>query len=188
MLGVRVQVRAERKLVRVFHPSPQIRVHPRQQPRHRLQASARRRGVNVPLIGRMLERATENTEPEASPAPSSTTRVARDPGAQGKRRRALSIRQHQVDLQGRLSNPPHHFDRAVTLLASLMPRRNRPPIRRLGRQARRRLESSEVAALIRRRTAGATIAALASEFGIHPTTVIGHCQRAATRPRRDPSC
>ncbi len=36
--------------------------------------------INVALIGRMLERATENTEPESSPGPPATTRFARDPG------------------------------------------------------------------------------------------------------------
>ena len=57
MLGVRVQVRAERKLVRVFHRSPQIRVHPRQQPRHRLQASARNnREFRDTLIGVLSHR------------------------------------------------------------------------------------------------------------------------------------
>jgi transposase len=35
LLGARVQVRADRKLVRVFHRSQLIKVHPRQQPGHR---------------------------------------------------------------------------------------------------------------------------------------------------------
>ena len=63
-----------------------------------------------------------------------------------------------------------------------MCRRRLPSIRRPGRQAQRRLEPSEVAALTRKRTAGATIAALASEFAIHLTTVIGHLQRTSTKP------
>ena len=36
--------------------------------------------ISVPLIGRVLDRATENTEQEPSPAPPATTRFARDPG------------------------------------------------------------------------------------------------------------
>lgn len=35
--------------------------------------------TNVPLIGRMLERATEADQSEPSPAPPTTTRFARDP-------------------------------------------------------------------------------------------------------------
>jgi transposase len=35
LLGVRVQVRVDRKLVRVFHRSQLVKVHPRQQPGHR---------------------------------------------------------------------------------------------------------------------------------------------------------
>jgi hypothetical protein len=36
--------------------------------------------INVALIGRMLERATETTEPTPAPAPPTTSRFARDPG------------------------------------------------------------------------------------------------------------
>lgn len=150
LLGARVQVRADRKLVRVFHRGQLIKVHPRQQPGHRstdpadlplekttyalrdiahLQRLAAGHGeaigayaaavldtplpwtkmrqvyallglvkkwgpdkvdaacqraldaeaISVPLIGRMLDRATENTEPEPSPVPPATTRFARDP-------------------------------------------------------------------------------------------------------------
>ena len=50
----------------------------------RVDAACRRaldaEAINVALISRMLERATENTEPESSPAPPATTRFARDPG------------------------------------------------------------------------------------------------------------
>jgi len=91
---------------------------------------------------------------------------------------------------GRLSNPRESFVQAVALLPFLMRRPDRPPIRRPGRQAQRRLEPSEVAALIRQRTTCATIAALASEFAIHRTTVIGHLQRASTKstsPRKGQS-
>lgn len=35
--------------------------------------------ISVALIGRMLDRATENTEQEPAPAPPATTRFARDP-------------------------------------------------------------------------------------------------------------
>jgi len=150
LLGVRVQVRADRKLVRVFHRSQSIKVHPRQQPGHRstdpadlpserttyalrdiahlqrlatshspaigdyaaavldtplpwtkmrqvyallglvkkwgpdkVDAACRRAldaaAISVSLIGRMLDRATENTEQEPAPAPPATTRFARDP-------------------------------------------------------------------------------------------------------------
>ena len=150
LLGARVQVRADRKLVRVFHRSQLIKVHPRQPPGHRstdpadlpserttyalrdiahLQRLAAGHGeaigtyaeavldtplpwtkmrqvyallglvkkwgpdkvesacrraldaetINVPLIGRMLERATEAEQPESLPAPPPTTRFARDP-------------------------------------------------------------------------------------------------------------
>jgi transposase len=151
LLGARVQVRADRKLVRVFHRSQLIKVHPRQQPGHRstdpadlpseqttyalrdiahlqrlaashgesigayaaavldtplpwtkmrqvyallglvkkwgpdkVDAACRRaldaEAINVALIGRMLERATENTDEKSPPAPPATTRFARDPG------------------------------------------------------------------------------------------------------------
>ncbi len=151
LLGARVQVRADRKLVRIFHRSQLVKVHPRQQPGHRstdpddlpserttyalrdiahlqrlaashgeaigdyaaavldtplpwtkmrqvyallglvkkwgpdkVDAACRRaldaEAINVALIGRMLDRATENVEQEPSPAPPATTRFARDPG------------------------------------------------------------------------------------------------------------
>lgn len=151
LIGARVQVRADRKLVRVFHRSQLIKVHPRQQPGHRstdpadlpserttyalrdiahLQRMAASHGeaigtyaaavldtplpwtkmrqvyallglvkkwgpdkvdaacqraldaeaINVALIGRMLERATENAEQAPAPAPPATSRFARDPG------------------------------------------------------------------------------------------------------------
>jgi hypothetical protein len=151
LLGARVQVRADRKLVRVFHRSQLIKVHPRQQPGRRstdpadlpseqttyalrdiahlqrlaashgesigayaaavldtplpwtkmrqvyallglvkkwgpdkVDAACRRaldaEAINVALIGRMLERATENTDEKSPPAPPATTRFARDPG------------------------------------------------------------------------------------------------------------
>jgi hypothetical protein len=150
LIGARVQVRADRKLVRIFHRSQLIKVHPRQQPGHRstdpddlpserttyalrdiahlqkmaashgeaigvyaaavldtplpwtkmrqvyallglvkkwgpdkVDAACRRaldaEAINVALIGRMLDRATENTEPEPTPARPVTTRFARDP-------------------------------------------------------------------------------------------------------------
>jgi transposase len=151
LLGARVQVRADRKLVRVFHRGQLVKVHPRQPPGHRstdpadlpaerttyalrdiahLQSLASSHGeaigayaaavldtplpwtkmrqvyallglvkkwgpdkvdaacrraldaeaISVPLIGRMLDRATENNEPDPSPAPPASTRFARDPG------------------------------------------------------------------------------------------------------------
>lgn len=150
LLGARVQVRADRKLVRVFHRGQLIKVHPRQQPGHRstdpadlpserttyalrdiahlqrvasshgeaigvyaaavldtplpwtkmrqvyallglvkkwgpdkVDAACRRaldaEAISVPLIGRMLDRATENTEQPPPPAPPASTRFARDP-------------------------------------------------------------------------------------------------------------
>ena len=150
LLGACVQVRADRKLVRVFHRSQLIKVHPRQQPGHRstdpadlpaeqttyalrdiahlqrlatghsqaigayatavldtplpwtkmrqvyallglvkkwgpdkVDAACRRaldaEAISVPLIGRMLDRATENTEQQPAPVPPATTRFARDP-------------------------------------------------------------------------------------------------------------
>lgn len=151
LLGARVQVRADRQLVRVSHRGQLIKVHPRQAPGGRstdpadlpserttyalrdiahlqhlasshgdaigayatavldtplpwtkmrqvyallglvkkwgpdkVDAACRRaldaEAVSVSLIGRMLERATENTEnTETAPAPA-TTRFARDPG------------------------------------------------------------------------------------------------------------
>lgn len=150
LLGARVQVRADRRLVRVFHRSQLIKVHPRQQPGHRstdpadlpaeqttyalrdiahlqrlaaghgesigdyaaavldtplpwtkmrqvyallglvkkwgpdkVDAACRRaldaEAISVALIGRMLDRATENTEQQPPPAPPATTRFARDP-------------------------------------------------------------------------------------------------------------
>jgi transposase len=151
LLGARVQVRADRKLVRVFHRSQLIKVHPRQAPGQRstdpadlpaeqttyalrdiahLQKMAASHGeaigayaaavldtalpwtkmrqvyallglvkkwgpdkvaaackraldaeaINVALIGRMLERATENVESEPPSAPPAATRFARNPG------------------------------------------------------------------------------------------------------------
>ena len=150
LLGVRVQVRADRRLVRVFHRGQLVKVHPRQQPGHRstdpadlpserttyalrdiahLQRLAAGHGeaigdyaaavldtplpwtkmrqvyallglvkkwgpdkvntaclraleaeaISVPLIGRMLDRATEADQPDQPPAPPATTRFARDP-------------------------------------------------------------------------------------------------------------
>jgi hypothetical protein len=150
LLGARVQVRADRKLVRIFHRSQLVKVHPRQRPGGRstdpadlpaerttyalrdiahLQRMAAGHGpavgayaaavldtplpwtkmrqvyallglvkkwgpdkvntacqraldaeaISVPLIGRMLDRATENSEPERAAAPPATTRFARDP-------------------------------------------------------------------------------------------------------------
>jgi len=152
LLGARVQVRADRRVVRIFHRSQLIKVHPRQQPGRRstdpadlpaeqttyalrdiahLQHLAEGHGpaigayaaavldtplpwtkmrqvyallglvkkwgpdkvdaacqraldaeaISVPLIGRMLDRATEadQTEPPATAATPTTTRFARDP-------------------------------------------------------------------------------------------------------------
>ena len=150
LLGARVQVRADRRLVRVFHRGQLIKVHPRQQPGHRstdpadlpaeqttyalrdiahlqhlasghgeaigayatavldtplpwtkmrqvyallglvkkwgpdkVEAACRRaldaEAISVPLIGRMLDRATEANQPDEPPAPPATTRFARDP-------------------------------------------------------------------------------------------------------------
>lgn len=151
LLGARVQVRADRKLVRVFHRGQLIKVHPRQPPGHRstdpadlpserttyalrdiahlqrlasshgpaigvyaaavldtplpwtkmrqvyallglvkkwgpdkVDAACRRaldaEAISVPLIGRMLDRATEADQPDEPPVPPTTTRFARDPG------------------------------------------------------------------------------------------------------------
>ena len=151
LLGARVQVRADRKLVRVFHRGQLIKVHPRQPPGHRstdpadlpserttyalrdiahlqrlasshgpalgvyaaavldtplpwtkmrqvyallglvkkwgpdkVDAACRRaldaEAISVPLIGRMLDRATEADQPDEPPVPPATTRFARDPG------------------------------------------------------------------------------------------------------------
>lgn len=151
LLGKNVQVRADRKLVRVFHRGQLVKVHPRQPPGHRstdpadlpserttyalrdiahLQKMAASHGesigayasalldtplpwtkmrqvyallglvkkfgpdkveaacqraldaeaINVGLIGRMLERATEAEQPDEPPSPPATTRFARDPG------------------------------------------------------------------------------------------------------------
>jgi len=82
-----------------------------------------------------------------------------------------------VDLQGRLTNPLPSFVRTVTLLPALMARACCPPIRHPGRQVQRRLDPSDVSALIGRRTAGATIEVLAMQFGIHRTTVLAHLKR-----------
>ena len=150
LIGARVQVRADRKLVRVFHRSQLVKVHPRQPPGHRstdptdlpseqttyalrdiahlqrlaaghgeaigdyaaavldtplpwtkmrqvyallgmvkkwgpdkVEAACRRaldaEAISVSLIGRMLDRATENTEQAPAPVPPATTRFARDP-------------------------------------------------------------------------------------------------------------
>jgi len=150
LIGARVQVRADRRVVRVFHRGQLIKVHPRRPPGHRstdpadlpaeqttyalrdiahLQRLAAGHGeaigayaaavldtplpwtkmrqvyallglvkkwgpdkvntacrraldaeaINVPLIGRMLDRATETEQPEPSPAVPATTRFARDP-------------------------------------------------------------------------------------------------------------
>lgn len=150
LIGARVQVRADRKLVRVFHRSQLVKVHPRQPPGHRstdptdlpseqttyalrdiahlqrlaaghgeaigeyaaavldtplpwtkmrqvyallglvkkwgpdkVDAACRRaldaEAISVSLIGRMLDRATENTEQAPAPVPPATTRFARDP-------------------------------------------------------------------------------------------------------------
>ena len=150
LLGARVQVRADRKLVRIFHRSQLVKVHPRQRPGGRstdpadlpaerttyalrdiahLQRLAAGHGqaigayaaavldtplpwtkmrqvyallglvkkwgpdkvnaacqraldaeaISVPLIGRMLDRATEADQPDQPPAPPATTRFARDP-------------------------------------------------------------------------------------------------------------
>ncbi len=150
LLGARVQVRADRKLVRVFHRGQLIKVHSRQRPGHRstdpadlpaeqttyalrdiahlqrlaaghgeaigeyaaavldtplpwtkmrqvyallglvkkwgpdkVEAACRRafdaEAISVPLIGRMLDRATEAEQPDEPPTPPATTRFARDP-------------------------------------------------------------------------------------------------------------
>jgi len=150
LLGARVQVRTDRRLVRVFHRGQLIKVHPRQPPGHRstdpadlpaeqttyalrdiahlqrmaashgeaigvyaaavldtplpwtkmrqvyallglvkkwgpdkVNAACRRaldaEAISVPLVGRMLDRATEADQPDEPPAPPATTRFARDP-------------------------------------------------------------------------------------------------------------
>ena len=150
LLGARVQVRVDRRLVRVFHRSQLVKVHPRQAPGGRstdpadlpaeqttyalrdiahlqrmaaahgqaigvyaaavldtplpwtkmrqvyallglvkkwgpdkVNAACRRaldaEAISVPLIGRMLDRATENTDQTPAPVPPATTRFARDP-------------------------------------------------------------------------------------------------------------
>jgi hypothetical protein len=150
LLGARVQVRADRRVVRIFHRSQLIKVHPRQPPGRRstdpadlpaeqttyalrdiahlqrlanshgpaigayaaavldtplpwtkmrqvyallglvktwgpdkVDAACRRaldaEAISVPLIGRMLDRATETDQTEPPPAAPATTRFARDP-------------------------------------------------------------------------------------------------------------
>ena len=150
LLGARVEVRADRRVVRILHRAQLIKVHPRQRPGGRstdpadlpaerttyalrdiahLQRLAAGHGeaigeyaaavldtplpwtkmrqvyallglvkkwgpdkvnaacqraldaeaISVPLIGRMLDRATETDQPDQSPAPPATTRFARDP-------------------------------------------------------------------------------------------------------------
>src|SRR3954452_768934 len=150
LLGARVQVRADRKLVRVFHRSQLVKVHPRQRPGGRstdpadlpaerttyalrdiahlqrlaagdgpgigdyaaavldtplpwtkmrqvyallglvkkwgpdkvntaCQRALDAQATSVPLIGRMLDRATEADQPHQPPAAPPTTRFARDP-------------------------------------------------------------------------------------------------------------
>lgn len=83
----------------------------------------------------------------------------------------------EVDLQGRLSNPLPPFVRVPALLPALMARACCPPIRHPGLQVQRRLDPSDVATLIARRTAGASIEVLAMEFRVHRTTVIAHLRR-----------
>jgi hypothetical protein len=63
----------------------------------------------------------------------------------------------EVDHQGRLSNPPHHFARAMEILPGTLARSNTPrPVARY-RQVQHRLISAEATALLIARDEGIAI-------------------------------
>lgn len=93
-----------------------------------------------------------------------------------------------MDLQGRLSNPLASLVKAAELLPTLLTRPLLPGISNAPtRQVQRRLNASTIAALFDRRTEGATIELLATEFGVHRTTVIAHLHRSCAAAGRERS-
>ncbi|MFZ4811639.1 MAG: hypothetical protein ACOYL9_09865 [Ilumatobacteraceae bacterium] len=92
-----------------------------------------------------------------------------------------------MDHQGRLSNRPHHFGRAIEILPGVLARQVRRDVATGKLQRQRRLTRSEVdnlvdlyatginvrqlAAATRRYLAGEPMAKLCSDLGINPTTL-----------------
>ena len=91
-----------------------------------------------------------------------------------------------VDHQGRLSNPPHHFSRAVVLLSTLMAR----PFNAADRSSRSAgpmtIRCVRDRSAHRQANSGVTIEVLAMEFVIHRTTVIGHLRRTGPSSQDNP--
>ena len=93
----------------------------------------------------------------------------------------MSNRQRQWDLVGHYSNPDVLLKRICRLRD--LPRRPRAdPVQRR-KQPQRRLDESEVGALIGAHGEGKGLDELASEFGVHRTTVMNHLDRAGVERR-----
>ena len=89
-----------------------------------------------------------------------------------------------VDLQGRLSNPPYDFGRAVKALQRMLvrPRQDQPGGQRVV-QVQRRLKPAEVDELVLMYEAGSSVPVVAESFGINRETVSLHLQRRGVRRR-----
>ncbi len=94
-----------------------------------------------------------------------------------------SNRQQRVDHQGRLSNPPHHFDRAMEILPVVLARRKRPNHATATLQRQRRLAPYEIDNLVDLYATGINVRQLAAAFGINRDTALRHLQRRGVPSR-----
>lgn len=90
-----------------------------------------------------------------------------------------------VDLQGRLSNPPYNFGRAIRALSGVLARPQLGSSEPVSSQRQRRLKPTEVDALVVMYEAGSSVAAVAASCGINRETVLLHLQRRGVRRRAD---
>ena len=96
----------------------------------------------------------------------------------------LSDSQRRVDLQGRLSNPPYHFGRAVRRLSVVLARGVRIPVAMAALQRQRWLTSAEVDDLVERYAQGdVNVRQLAALFGINRETAMLHLRRRGVPSR-----
>jgi hypothetical protein len=88
-----------------------------------------------------------------------------------------------VDHQGRLSNPPHHFGRAIEILPGILARQIGPNRAAAILQRQRRLTRSEVDDLVDLYATGINVRQLAAVFGINRDTALRHLQRRGVPSR-----
>ena len=102
---------------------------------------------------------------------------------QGRRAGVLSNRQRRVNLHGRLSNPPHHFGRAMEILPRVLARRIHTSHATATLQRQRRMTRSQVDNLVDLYATGINARQLAAAFGINRDTALRHLQRRGVPSR-----